>query len=613
MHDYDFSGWATKNDMKCSDGRTIRRNAFKDNDGAVVPLVWNHQHDSVDNVLGLAVLENRDNGVYAYCSFNDTARGQNAKKMVAHGDISALSIFANHLQEVNGNVTHGEIKEVSLVLHGANPGAYIDSIMSHSADGEEDIVATIYTGEKLYIKHSDMDEEDETMADIQDVLDTLDDEQLDAVYTLVGYAAEQGQQEGYDAGVEEGYDAGAEDAYADVEDSMVDDEDDYYEDDDEEYYEEEDDDDMKHNLFDGGDDAYYAGGDEGAVLSHAETEAIFNDAKQYGSLRESVLAHTDGNDVEQYGIQDINWLFPEARNLNVPPDFIKREMAWVTTVMSGVHHTPFSRIKSMFADIREDEARAKGYFKGNRKKYEVFSLLKRTTDPQTIYKKQKLDRDDVVDITDFDVVAWLKSEMRMMLDEELARAILIGDDRLADSEDKISPDHIRPIWTDDQLYTIRKTVTTPVGGQRGKELIKTVLYAYKEYRGTGSPTLFTTEDMLTEMLLLEDGIGHFLYPNKSVLATTLRVKDIVTVPVMSEITHYRNASNVNYKPLGIIVNLSDYNVGADKGGAVNMFDDFDIDFNQMKYLIETRCSGALIKPFSAIVLEEVVANPTNPS
>lgn len=357
---------------------------------------------------------------------------------------------------------------------------------------------------------------------------------------------------------------------------------------------------MKHNVFDADE------GHEENVLSHSDIEAIFDDAKRFGSLRESVLAHT-----QDYGIEQIDTLFPEYKNLNNPPEFIKRDTGWVSKVMGGVHHTPFSRIKSMFADITEDDARAKGYIKGNEKTYEVFGLLKRTTDPQTVYKKQKLDRDDQLDITDFDVVSWLRSEMRVMLDEELARAFLIGDGRLPNSDDKISEDHIRSIWHDDKLYSIKAPVVPASGESKGKAFIKTVLRSRKLYKGSGNPTLYTTEDMLTEMLLIEDGIGHFLYPNEQALATTLRVKDIVTVPVMEEIREPRvdPDDHKEYYPLGIIVNLADYNVGADKGGSVNMFDDFDIDYNQMKYLIETRCSAALTKPFSAIILEEENTSP----
>lgn len=582
---YDFSGWATRNDLRCSDGRVIRKNAFIGNDGGRVPLVWNHEHTSAMNTLGHADLENRDEGVYAYCSFNDSEAGQHAKELVKHGDVEALSIWANGLKQVGPDVLHGTIREVSLVYAGANPGAYIDDVMIHSEDyddGEALIYANGKTGLELY--HAEEKKEEDTMANektVGDVFNEMTEEQKTVVYAIVGQALE-------DAGVDE-------------------------EDEDEE------DDDMKHNVFD--DDT------QGAYLAHSiDFDAVKNDAKRCGSFREAWMAHSDElmhlrNDGEivseshpqGYGIDpNMDYLMPEYRSLNTPPDFIQRDMGWVSKVINGVHHTPFSRIKSVFADITEDEARARGYMKGNLKKYEVFGLLKRTTDPQTIYKKQKLDRDDIIDITDFDVVAWLKREMRMMLDEELARAFLIGDDRLADAEDKIQEAHIRPIWTDDPLYSIKVPVTAVQGEAQGKTLIKTLLRSWKDYKGSGNCLMFTTEDVLTDMLLLEDGMGHFMYPSKSTLATTLRVSDIITVPVMSEITHYRAVTSGGttkyYKPLAIIVNLNDYNVGADKGGAVSMFDDFDIDYNQQKYLIETRCSGALIKPKSAIVLEEEVSN-----
>jgi len=583
MAKYDFSGWATKNDMLCSDGRTIRRDAFKHNDGQKVPLVWNHQHKDATNVLGHALLENREEGVYAYCTFNETESGQNAKMLVQHGDITALSIYANKLKQMAGDVLHGAICEVSLVLAGANPGAFIDSVLAHGDGSDEE--AIIYTGETIELYHSDEDLEDipeektpeksneelqhsseeepkkegekkpEGGKTVKEVFNTLNEDQKKVVYALIGEAKDsKGEEEPKDES-EKG--------------------------------EKE----MKHNLFEN---------EQGSetVLTHADQATIIADAKKYGSVKESFMAHA-----AEYGIENIDYLFPDAKTLNNTPEFIKREMDWVGVVMSGTHHSPFSRVKSIFANITEDEARAKGYIKGKLKKEEVFSLLKRSTDPQTIYKKQKLDRDDVIDITDFDVVAWLKGEMRMMLDEEIARAILIGDGRLVSDDDHISADHIRPIASDAELYTIQKAVTAGANDdETAKNFIRTAIKARKEYKGSGNPVLFTTEDMLTDMLLLEDGIGHALYANEAALATKLRVSKIVTVPVM-EGAKGKNGGDL----LGIIVNLSDYNVGADKGGAVAMFDDFDIDYNQMKYLIETRCSGALIKPFSAIALEKATA------
>lgn len=597
---YDFSGWATRNDLRCSDGRVIRKDAFKDNDGETVPLVWNHQHNDPLNVLGHAMLQNRDSGVYAYCTFNDTDAGQAAKKMVEHGDITHLSIYANRLKQKGSDVLHGAIREVSLVLAGANPGAYIDSIMSHGEESDDE--AIIYTDEEIYLSHADntegetdMNENEET---IQDVFDTLNEKQKQVVYAMIGMALE-------DAGAGETQHSDDDDAYfehADGEETVQDVFNTLNEKQKQVVYAiigqaledagvntEGDEEDMKHNVFDQDE---MNGND---TLSHAEMETIIADGKRFGSMKESFLAHA-----EEYGIKSIDYLFPEPKTLNNPPEFIKRDMGWVSKVMGTVHHTPFSRIKSMFADITEDEARAKGYIKGKLKKEEVFSLLKRTTTPTTVYKKQKMDRDDVIDITDFDVIAWLKSEMRMMLDEEIARAILIGDGRLSSSDDKINESNIRPIVSDDDLYTIKSKVTVAAnatGADKAKAFIDQVIRSRKEYKGSGNPTLFTTEDMVTECLLLEDKIGHKLYKTEAELATAMRVKEIVTVEVMEGLKD-KNSKEV----AGIVVNLADYNVGADKGGAINMFDDFDIDYNQQKYLIETRCSGALVKPYSAITL-----------
>lgn len=571
MGDFDFSGWATRANLKCSDGRTIMKDAFKHNDGQTVPLVWNHQHNDPNEVLGHALLENRDEGVYAYCKFNETESGKTAKLLVQHGDVDALSIYANQLKENMSNVIHGNIREVSLVLAGANPGAFIDSVIMHGEESDDE--AIIYTGENISLQHANDEKKEESKDDkkttddsnkkeetkteseetVADVFNTLTDKQKTVVYAMIGQALEGADDEDKD-------DEGGSET-------------------------------MKHNVFDKD-----TQNQEETVLSHAAMETIIGDAKRYGSMKESFLAHA-----QDYGIENIDYLFPEAKTLNNTPEFIKRDMGWVSTVMSGVHHTPFSRIKSMFADITEDDARAKGYIKGKLKKEEVFSLLKRTTTPTTVYKKQKMDRDDVVDITDFDVIAWLKSEMRMMLDEELARAFLVGDGRLASSDDKINEQNIRPIWKDEDLYTIKSLVTVPSGGSLAEEFIDQSVRAMKDYKGSGLPTAFMTEEMLTECLLLKDTNKHRLYKNAEEVATAMRVSRIVTVPIMEGLKRTVDSNTFELKAL--IVNLNDYNVGADKGGAVNMFDDFDIDYNQQKYLIETRCSGALTKPYSAIALE----------
>lgn len=572
--EYDFSGWATRNNIRCSDGRTILKDAFKHNDGQMVPLVWNHDHNDPLNVLGHALLENRDEGVYAYCTFNDTDAGRNAKALVEHGDVTALSIYANQLKQQGPNVLHGAIREVSLVLAGANPGAFIDSIIRHGEESDEE--AIIYTGENLVLEHSQHtivndknldaikdnftppsgDKKDEKgEKTVQDVFDTLNEEQKTVVYALIGQALDGSNQN--------------------------------------ENNEKEGNDNMKHNVFDQDQK------EKENVLSHADMENIISEGKRYGSLKDSFLAHA-----AQYGIDQIDFLFPDAKNVTNQPDFIKRDDSYVQKVLRGVHHTPFSRIKSTHANITADEARAKGYIKGHLKKEEVFTLLKRTTTPTTIYKKQKMDRDDIVDITDFDVVAYIKAEMRMMLDEEIARAILVGDGRSTASDDKINEQNIRPIAKDDDLYTIKATVTAAAKATEdeiAKAFIKTVIKSRKEYKGSGSPTLFTTEDMLTNCLLLEDNNGRIIYDSVDKLATTLRVKEIVPVEVMEGVT--RKADTKTLSLMAILVNLNDYYVGADKGGAINMFDDFDIDYNQEKYLIETRISGALVKPYSAIAFE----------
>lgn len=580
MDKFDFSGWATRANLKCSDGRVILKDAFKHNDGQTVPLVWNHQHSDLNEVLGHALLENREDGVYAYCKFNETESGRTAKLLVQHGDVSALSIYANQLKQQGSHVLHGAIREVSLVLAGANPGAFIDSIIKHGEESEEE--AIIYTGENISLYHAETDSKEEkpkmeetktvdkketkpeSEETLQDVFDTLNEKQKTAVYAIVGKALEEGADE------EDDSEGGNED--------------------------------MKHNVFDTEEN-------QENVISHADIQAAIADAKRYGSMRESFLAHsieTTAGEEQTYGIKGADdWLFPDARNLNTPPEFIKRDMGWVSKVMRGTSHTPFSRIKSMFADITEDEARAKGYIKGKYKKEEVFSLLKRTTTPTTIYKKQKMDRDDIVDITDFDVITWLKSEMRMMLDEEIARAILVSDGRPSSSDDKINELNIRPIWTDDDLFTIKVGVSVDANAtsdDKAKAMIRASVKSRKNYKGSGNPVLFTTEDWLTDCLLLEDGVGRIIYDSVDKLKSALRVSDIITVPVMEGLTR-TDSEGKTRTLIGIIVNLKDYNVGADKGGAVNMFDDFDIDYNAQKYLIETRCSGALIKPFSAIALE----------
>ena len=579
MSKYDFSGWATKNDLKCSDGRIIRRDAFKDNDGQTVPLVWNHQHNDPLNVLGHALLENRAEGVYAYCKFNDTPAGQNAKMLVEHGDVSALSIYANRLKQDDCNVTHGVIREVSLVLAGANPGAFIDSILRHGEASDDE--AVIYTGEQLSLEHAEKEDnmdENKQEKTVQDVVDSMTEEQKNVMYALIGQALE------------------------DVKHGDVDEEDQN-----QENNKEGEDEEMKHNVFENDNN-------KKNELTHADMEMILKDAKRCGSLKEAVLQHADAIPGDalynNYGIkpnkdkEGISMLYPDYKNLNNVPDFIKRDTGWVAQVMNGVHHTPFSRIKSMFADITEDEARARGYIKGNLKKEEAFTLLKRTTDPQTIYKKQKLHRDDIIDITSFDVVAWIKAEMRMMLEEEIARAILVGDGRQTSDDDHIQENHIRPIYKEEKLFVVNRVLDHQADADdRAKLFIRTAIKARKDYKGSGEPTLFCTEDLLTDMLLLEDTNGRVIYDSVAKLATALRVKNIITVPVMEGV-HRTNGDKGECDLLGLIVNLKDYTIGADKGGAVSMFEDFDIDYNAYKYLIETRCSGALVKPFSAIVIEE---------
>lgn len=556
---YDFSGWATKYNVKCSDGRTILKHAFKEDDTKVIPLVWNHNHVEADNVLGHAYLEERDEGIYAYCSLNDTEQGRNAKELVQHGDITSLSIFANKLKQ-NGNkeVMHGVIREVSLVLAGANPGASIDYVVAHADDSESED-ATIYNDENALDmfhaeekpddtgtkKEGDSAKKDEKEKTVQEIIDGMNDEERAVLNLLVGAAYEEAK----NGGKEE----------------------------------------MKHNAFD------EIKNDKGEVLTHSEFVEIINEAKQKGSVKDAFLAH---------GITDIGNLFPEDKAVG-GPETVSRNMEWVAKIMGAVHHTPFARVKGSLINITGEQARAKGYVKGNQKVEEVITALKRSTSPQTVYKLQKIDRDDIIDITDFDVIAYLKSEMRVMLDEELARAFLIGDGRSAEANDKINPINIRPVWGDSETYTVKRVLERASGASDeafAKAFIKDVIKSRKLYKGSGNPTLFTTEDMLTNMLLIEDKNERVVYDTVEKLKTALRVSDIVTVGPMEGAN--RKDEHNQYNLLGVLVNMRDYNVGADKGGNVNMFDDFDINFNKYEYLIETRCSGALVKPFSAITFEE---------
>ena len=662
---YDFCGWATKYNVKCSDGRTIMHKAFADQDGKQVPLVWQHQHNSPENVLGKVVLESRKDGMYAYGSFNDTYMGQQAKQIMAHGDVNQLSIFANKLtQKNNGEVYHGNIREVSLVLAGANPEAIVENLtLEHSEDGEV-MEMIIFPEEPIELYHGDADEDPEEneqddnqvnneetkgakdvdertieevihgmtedqqnvlyylvdeasslehadfdMEDgrsIEDVVNEMTEEQQNVLFYLVGEASEMQHDGMEEDSFEEDEDLMHADnrTIGDVLDGMTDEEKNVV------YYliaqaleeanvkhSDMEDEEMKYNVFDNNEAME-------DVLSQDAMEEIFEDAKRNGSLRKSFLAHAD-----EYGITDIEYLFPDYKTLQDAPEFIKRNDEWVDVVMDGVRHTPFSRIKSVFADITADDARAKGYTKGNLKLEEVFTLLRRTTDPQTIYKKQKLDRDDILDITDFNVVAWLKTEMRIQLDEEIARAILVGDNRDSLSADKISAEHIRPIWQDSELYTIN-TVCEFTQAMTDTEkcdlFITKAIKARKNYKGSGNPIMFITEDRLADLLLMKDGIGHRMYKTEAELASALRVSKIVPCTVMEGLTR-TGADTKTYTLEAVIVNLKDYNVGADKGGSISMFEDFDIDYNQEKYLIETRCSGALIKPYAAITVESTTS------
>lgn len=602
--DYDFGGWATRNNIKCSDGRTILKDAFKQNDGQKVPLVWNHQHNDPSEVLGHALLENRAEGVYAYCKFNNTESGQTAKSLVANGDVDKLSIYANRLKTHMNNVMHGCIREVSLVLAGANPGAFIDTVISHGEDAEAEEEGTIYTDEHIdIIEHSDdendkkgetdMEDENKKVDEekkeennektIQEVFETLNEEQKNAVYAIVGQALEHS-------------------------DDSEDDSEDYSEDDDSENNSENNNDegeeDMKHNVFDND-----KNNDE--VLQHSEILAsAIQDAKKYGSLKESVIEHAAINN-----ITDIGKLFPDATALNKEPIMIEKDQTWVGKIINTIKHTPFSRVKVTMGKMTEPQARAKGYIKGNKKTNIQMAALNRIVTPTTVYIKNEIDRDDVIDITDFDVVAWQKREMRKELDKELALAALLGDGRDISDNDKINEQNIIPIIKDVDTFTIKYTITEGVDYKQAnnsasnndsftKGIIRAAIRSRKEYKGSGSPTFFTTEDYLTDMLLIEDQNGRRIYESLAQLALALRVKEIVTIPEMEQEA---------YKDIvGVIVNMADYTMGADKGGSVNMFDDFDIDYNQMKYLMETRCSGALTVPYSAIVLKKTVASSSDP-
>lgn len=607
---YDFCGWASKNDLLCSDGRTIRRGAFAGDDGKKVPMVYQHQHTSINNVLGHAILENRDEGMYAYCYLNQNDNGKMAKELIRHGDICAMSIYANKLKQIGNDVIHGEIKEVSLVLAAANPGAAIESVVLEHSDGSTEEEAVIYSGEDTQyeiLSHADTSTQTSTDKTVNDILNGMSEAKKNVLYYMLAKVSETDEEAENDDTIEDSdirhADVSGGRTIQDIFDTFTPDEkkvaffligkaieesgsmeqSDIPNIDDES----EENETMKHNVFENN----QVNNDE-TVLSHAEIEEIFRDTKQYGTLKNSALAH---------GITNIEYLFPDAKTVTPTPELIKRNDDWVSKVMGSVHRTPFSRIKSTAANLTEDDARAKGYMKGKLKKDEVFSLLKRTTEPTTIYKKQKLDRDDVVDITDFDVVAWIKSEMRMMLNEEIARAILIGDGRLTSSDDKIPEDHIRPVAFDSELYTVPIEVTVAAQAtddDKAKAIIRSIIKGRKEYKGSGNPVMYTTEDVLTDMLLMEDKMGRVVYDSVTKLATALRVSEIVTVPVMEGLKDSEGNAVI-----AVIVNLADYNVGADRGGEVNMFDDFDIDYNAMKYLIETRCSGALTKPYSALAVK----------
>lgn len=586
--DYDCSGWATKANVRCYDGLVIAQDAFKECSGKVVPMVYNHDHANVDNVIGHCLLENRPGGVYCYAKFNDTDTGKTARQCVESGDLSAFSIFANGLKKVGSTVKHGFIREVSLVLAGCNPGALIDEVVKHSADEDyEGGEAFIYNEDGLSLTHG-MDPEGNPLEDLTHSADSGDAVTDDKVTQEEAKMADEKNMNKEET-VEDVFNTLTEKqknvVYAIIGSVMPSEKDD----------DGEEDDTVKQNVFDKDTNA--------TVLKHSidEINNVVKTAKSHGTMKAAFEDAGIDSDELAHSIDNIDWLFPEDHLLDTTPRIIDKPDDWVSVVMGAVHHIPFSRFKSMFADLTEEDARAKGYFKGNFKKEEVFGLLRRSTSPTTVYKKQKLDRDDVIDITSFDVVAWLKQEMRLKLNRELALAYLLGDGRLAASEDKIDENCIRPVFNDSDLFTIKvqcKTTGLTTVEDKYKALIKQILRSRKEYRGSGTPTLFTTEDALTEMLLLEDGIGHPLYADEAALARKLRVKNIVTIPEMEGRKGAKGGDLVC-----LIVNLADYTVGADKGGAVSMFDDFDIDFNAQKYLIETRCSGALTTPFSAMAVE----------
>ncbi len=575
---FDFSGYATKYDVKCSDGRTIRKSAFKHLDGTKVPLVWQHMHNAPENVLGYGVLEHRDDGAYVYGKFNDTDAGQNAKVLVEHGDIDKMSIYANQLKQQGSSVLHGTIREVSLVMAGANPGAIIDNLAIQHSDGlfeETTEEALIYTDDAIKLSTEDLvlrekemlqhaDPPTESGKTVQEVFDSMSEEQKTVVYALIAEAV--------------GEEEMAQGDEMDEENDLI---------------HNEGENGMKENVFDK--ETQVAARPH---LTKEQLDTIVHTAQKCGSFKDAFLAHAG-----DYGIDNIDVLFPDARAITNTPEFIKRRTEWVSGVLSGTHHTPFSRIKSLVADITEDEARAKGYIKGNQKKEEVFPVMKRVTTPTTIYKKQKLDREDIIDITELDVVMWIKQEMRLMLDEEIARAILIGDGRAVDDQDKINETNIRPIYKDDDLYSV-KVAPLPATAT-AEDMIDAIIRARKLYKGTGNPTFYTTTDVMADMLLIKDSLGRRIYENEASLLSVLRVRAIVEVEVMEGVSRVVGANTLNL--LGILVNLQDYNVGADRGGNVSMFDDFDIDYNQYKYLIETRISGALTKPFSALVIEKAAA------
>ena len=660
---FDFGGWATKNDLLCADGRTIRKNAFKDDDGRTVPLVWQHNHEDPTRVIGHALLENRDEGVYAYGTFNDTDIAQHVKELVRHNDVCSLSIYANKLKQSGGDVLHGVIREVSVVLAGANPGAMIEfPIMEHGEESETE--AVIWTGDEelvhgdgMELEHTEKkdpeeekkpepeaekeekDEDGDDNETIQDVLDSLNEKQKMAVEYLISEAM-QGKEVSHSDDDEESDDEESDDeiSHADGEEAdetvgdilhtltpkqrkvvefLIGTAIQHAESGDDEEVDEEDEEGVSHSIKDNEEETTMANvfekngpvnEQEGATLTHAQLDTIAKDAHKLGSMREAVLAHS-----QEYGIEQIDYLMPEYREYsgNGAPQFIKKDDTWVSKVMNGVHHTPFSKVKMTFADITADEARARGYIKGNRKKEEVFGLLKREVSPTTVYKKQKIDKDDEIDLSNgFDVIAWLKGEMRMMLDVELARAYIIGDGRAADSDDKIREDRIIPVLRDDSLFVIRQPLTIEEGQARGDALVDAVTYAFEEYQGSGNCVAFMTRREHSGLKLLKDKLGHRIYKNDGEIASALAVSSVNFMPQMGESTTVRidASTGKTYRPVAIILDLDDYNVGADKGGSINMFDDFDIDYNQMKYLIETRCSGALTKPYSAIVIEEEV-NP----